>query len=131
MIGRPRPGSAAPIATGRLAWQDEAACRGEDPGLFFGADGEDEAAELTRTAKAKAICASCPVTAPCREFAMSAGIRDGIWGGVDFGERLCGNKIHRMTAENTLDRGDGTVNCRACRRVVDKRYRMRQAERAA
>jgi hypothetical protein len=62
---------------------------------------------------------------------MSIGIRDGIWGSVDFGERLCGNKLHRMTAENTLDRGDGTVNCRACRRIVDKRYRMRQAEMAS
>lgn len=131
MIGHPRPGSAAPIAPDRLAWQDRSACRSEDPGLFFGADDEDEATGTVRTAKAKTLCASCPVTSRCREFAMSIGIRDGIWGSVDFGERLCGNKLHRMTTENTLDRGDGTVNCRACRRIVDKRYRMRQAELAS
>ncbi len=131
MIGHPRPGSAAPLASGLLDWQDDAACLGEDPDLFFDAD-EDDEGDVTwpaRAAKAKAVCAGCPVSGDCRGFAMTSGIRSGIWGGVDFGERLCRNKRHRMTAANTLVRGDGSSNCKACRRLADKRYRTGRAER--
>ena len=132
MIGHPRPGSAAPLASGLLDWQDHAACLGEDPDLFFPSDEEDEedaAAWNVRAAKAKAVCVGCPVSADCRGFAMAAGIRTGIWGGIDFGERLCRNKRHRMTPANTLVRGDGSSNCKACRRSADKRYRTGRAQR--
>jgi WhiB family redox-sensing transcriptional regulator len=70
------------------AWQFRAACRGEDSALFF-APGYFERREEKnhREAKAKAICAQCPVRADCLEYAL--GIREphGVWGGLNERER--------------------------------------------
>lgn len=130
MTAPARPGNVSPLS-GRLDWQDDAACKGEDPELFFAPDAEDRAGRLTREARARAICASCPVARDCRLFARSMGHQDGIWGGRDFGQRLCRNKLHLMAGPNILDRGDGTVNCRECRRLTDQRYRVRREEKVA
>jgi WhiB family transcriptional regulator, redox-sensing transcriptional regulator len=46
-------------------WRLLAKCRGEDPSLFFHPEGE-RGARKSRQRKAKAICAECPVAAPCR-----------------------------------------------------------------
>lgn len=127
----PRPGSAAPLVTGHLNLQDIPACAGADLNLFFGPDEETPEDKATRLAGAKAVCAACPVVMGCLEFAKSHGINTGVWGGVDFDERLCRNKRHRMTPANTLIRGDGSSNCRACRRAGDKRWRESREEKAA
>lgn len=84
MIGHPRPGSAAPIAAGRLSWQKLAACKGDlDP--FFGPDDAEPAPDRKhREARAKSVCAGCPVRWKCGSFAIAEGIRFGVWGG--FGE---------------------------------------------
>ena len=69
-------------------WQFRAACRGEDAALFF-APGYFERREEKnrREAKAKAICARCPVRVDCLEYAL--GIREGhgVWGGLNEMER--------------------------------------------
>ncbi len=57
------------------AWMDDAACRGEDPALFFTERGESASA-------AKAICARCPVTVRCLAYARHHHIHHGIWGGM-------------------------------------------------
>jgi Transcription factor WhiB len=54
-----------------------AACAGEDPELFFPAAPEDEA-------KAKAICAHCPIRRECHAAALASGQEFGIWAGVNF-----------------------------------------------
>jgi len=56
------------------AWQHEAACRDEDPSLFF--DFRKAAQE-----QAKAICARCPVTQHCDQAAE--GVTAGFWAGKD------------------------------------------------
>jgi Transcription factor WhiB len=56
-----------------------AACQTADPGLFFPEPG-DTGAE----AQALAVCAGCPVRAPCYARAVQNGERWGIWGGVNF-----------------------------------------------
>ena len=114
-----------------LSWQDRAACKDSDPELFFASDGETLDARLAREARAEAICATCPVTAACRMFAMSMGHRDGIWGGREFGQRLCRNKLHLMTSANIMKRNDGSANCRECRRAADQRYRVNREARAS
>jgi Transcription factor WhiB len=55
-----------------------AACLGADPDLFFAPEGDTKA-------KAKAICASCPIRPECYELACANGEETGIWGGEDFG----------------------------------------------
>lgn len=63
-------------------FMDMAACRGEDPALFYPERYES-------TTEAKAMCASCPVRIDCLEYALSLPISDdhGIWGGLSERER--------------------------------------------
>ena len=53
-----------------------AACAGEDPELFFSPDPAD-------IAKAKQVCAGCPVRLPCAQAADRRKERYGVWAGID------------------------------------------------
>jgi WhiB family transcriptional regulator, redox-sensing transcriptional regulator len=70
-----------------MSWQDRAACAGMDAQLFFGPDGEGRQEREIREAKAKAVCALCPVRAQCLDYALRSSIRHGIWGGLTKEER--------------------------------------------
>ncbi len=70
-----------------LDWQDSAACREHSNLLFFGEEGESELEKQAREANAKAVCAHCPVSDPCLEFAMETNQKYGIWGGLTDKER--------------------------------------------
>jgi WhiB family redox-sensing transcriptional regulator len=70
-----------------VSWREKAACRGMDAGLFFGSDNESPQQRQAREAKAKTICASCPVRAQCLDDALRNSIRYGIWGGLNEEER--------------------------------------------
>lgn len=59
-------------------WTRRAACRDEDPDLWFL---EENAAH------AKRICRRCPVRTECLAYALSHGIHDGTWGGLTETER--------------------------------------------
>ena len=66
-------------------WRNRAACRYHDPELFFP---EGTAGPALRQAdQARRICQSCPVQAPCLDFALRHGLAFGIWGGATAGER--------------------------------------------
>lgn len=69
-------------------WQAHAACRGLDVNLFFGGEHEqyDQESKRQREAKARAVCASCPVAAECLNYACESRVY-GIWGGLDKAER--------------------------------------------
>jgi WhiB family redox-sensing transcriptional regulator len=58
------------------AWMTDAACRGAPSKVFFVERGMS-------AADARAICAGCPVTTECLDYALTHRIREGIWGGVD------------------------------------------------
>jgi WhiB family transcriptional regulator, redox-sensing transcriptional regulator len=66
-----------PIVPARFdaeGWEGEARCRTEDARLFFGPNRfEPKHERLAREAAAKAICATCPVVAPCRQHALAEG----------------------------------------------------------
>jgi WhiB family redox-sensing transcriptional regulator len=66
---------------GRPAWMARAACRGEDPAVFFPVVGANAAG------KAKAICARCEVREECLEYALADSESAGVWGGVAERER--------------------------------------------
>lgn len=63
-------------------WKADAACRGQDPELWFPLWGDHETAD-----KAKAICNECPVKYECGEYAYNTKTYDGIWGGQTERER--------------------------------------------
>jgi WhiB family redox-sensing transcriptional regulator len=66
-------------------WRNGAACRNEDPELFWPV-GHSTAA-LAQRASAKAVCYGCPVIAECRDAAFAHGDYEGVWGGLDEDER--------------------------------------------
>jgi WhiB family transcriptional regulator, redox-sensing transcriptional regulator len=60
-------------------WRAHAACSNFDTNLFFP---EPEATDaLAQIARAKAVCAACPVRENCLEFAIRTRQLDGVWGG--------------------------------------------------
>ena len=63
-----------------FARASEGACVGMDTALFFPGRGES-------CGPAKAVCAGCVVREECGEFALAAGIREGIFGGLSERER--------------------------------------------
>ena len=69
-------------------WRQDAACSGMDPEYFFSS--EEIAAKRERPereAGAKDICARCEVRDECLAYAIEAGERYGIWGGLNPAER--------------------------------------------
>ena len=69
-----------------LSWRDRAACRGEDPELFF-PKGTTTREDVQQTENAKKICKTCPVKNECNEYAFSHAEPAGIWGGITEKER--------------------------------------------
>ena len=66
-------------------WRHRAACRDEDPELFFPISGIGPGAR--QEAEAKAVCARCPVREQCLRYALDNGLDHGIFGGTTEPER--------------------------------------------
>ncbi|MEU0909538.1 WhiB family transcriptional regulator [Streptomyces althioticus] len=66
-------------------WRHGAACRTEDPELFFPIGTSGPA--LLQTEQAKAVCRGCPVQEQCLEWALATGQSIGVWGGTSETER--------------------------------------------
>jgi WhiB family transcriptional regulator, redox-sensing transcriptional regulator len=69
----------------RAGWWARAACASADPELFFPISYSGPA--LRQVARAKAICARCPIRQECLRYALDAGSIQGVWGGMTEGER--------------------------------------------
>jgi WhiB family redox-sensing transcriptional regulator len=67
----------------RPAWMKRAACRGEDPALFFPARGVNAAT----MARARGVCAGCTVREECLDYASASVDTMGVWGGTTEGDR--------------------------------------------
>jgi len=66
-------------------WRELGSCRKLDTGLFFpiGQTGDAE----VKIARAKKVCAACPVRQQCLEFAITTNQEYGVWGGHSEDER--------------------------------------------
>lgn len=67
------------------AWREAAACRDQDPELWFPIGNTGPA--LVQIKEAKRVCRRCPVREECLRFAVNAVAKDGIFGGLDEKER--------------------------------------------
>lgn len=76
-----------------MSWRRDAACAGADPELFFPVGTTGPA--LTQTERAKQVCDGCAVKCLCLEWALLAGIDDGVWGGLGEDERRALRRGHR------------------------------------
>lgn len=87
--GRAQPGGGGAARSPQPGWRgidwSAAACRDADPELFFPV-GEGEFAQR-QTARAKAVCGRCRLTAQCLDWALHSGVSEGIWGGRTEQER--------------------------------------------
>ena len=70
------------------SWQPIALCSGNHSHLFFPPSTSERKDEREkREARAKSICAVCPVRLPCLEYAAEIKEPYGIWGGLTEAER--------------------------------------------
>jgi len=68
-----------------MDWRHRAACRDEDPELFFPIGTTGPA--FDQTEQAKNVCRRCDVTESCLSWAMESGQDSGVWGGLSEDER--------------------------------------------
>ncbi|MCL4445798.1 MAG: WhiB family transcriptional regulator [Actinobacteria bacterium] len=61
-------------------WMEDGKCREVAPAVFFPSDG-------LGVQKAQRICATCPVSKECLEYALVNRIDHGVWGGCSERER--------------------------------------------
>jgi WhiB family transcriptional regulator, redox-sensing transcriptional regulator len=66
-------------------WRRDAACREEDPELFFPVGTSGPA--LRQADEAKAVCHRCPVASDCLAWALATGQDAGVWGAMTEDER--------------------------------------------
>ena len=89
------------------SWRQQAYCKGKDSdhSVFF----TEVRGASSRYLEAKAMCYACRVSDQCVQYAMKNSIRDGIWGGLPYRERLAatnGLRSHKMsTADLTSGYG--------------------------
>jgi WhiB family transcriptional regulator, redox-sensing transcriptional regulator len=89
MSGRPvdrQPPSVALAEGGR--WQQSARCRGLPSKVFFPEELDSRRQRRLQEQAAKQICASCPVIVACREHALRAPEKYGVWGALTARERF-------------------------------------------
>lgn len=75
-------------------WRHHAACRDEDPELFFPVSEVGPGAR--QTAEAKTVCGRCPVRTQCLDHAIDNALDFGIFGGTSESERR--NLLRRRSA---------------------------------
>lgn len=73
------------------SWMSHGNCRTVPPSKFFPSDGVG--VEIARK-----VCAGCPVTEPCLEYALANRIDHGVWGGCSERERRRILKRRRLAA---------------------------------
>lgn len=78
-------------------WRTDAACRQEDPELFFPHSTDGPGALVVE--QAKAVCRRCLVADTCLQFALDENIPAGIFGGLTDDER---RSLRRGTTRKTL-----------------------------
>lgn len=81
-------------------WRKRAACKDEDPELFFpvGTSG----AALWQIAEAKTVCRRCPVASKCLSWALEVGEDNGVFGGMSEDERREMKRRHAQARVKTL-----------------------------
>lgn len=86
------------------SWAENAACAGQTE-LFFGTATEQDRERIDRERRALAVCAECPVIAPCRDHARR--FREaGIWGGENELQRRAALKLQRSAGHESDARED-------------------------
>jgi WhiB family redox-sensing transcriptional regulator len=84
-------------------WQNLAACRDEDPELFFPVGNTGPA--LMQIEEARAVCNRCSVADICLKWAIETGQDAGVWGGLSEDERRA---LKRREARKAINKRHST-----------------------
>lgn len=84
-------------------WRMHAACRDEDPDLFFPIGTTGPA--LVQTEEAKTVCRGCPVQEQCLRWALENNQDAGVWGGLGENERRALKRRGRRRAHGSHGSG--------------------------
>ncbi|MBD3550818.1 WhiB family transcriptional regulator [Streptomyces sp. SP18CM02] len=98
-IPTPTTSLATTIAAPGRDWRYSAACAEVDPELFFPARAENR--PLAQVAEAKKVCAGCPVSQQCLDWALETRQDSGVWGGLSENERrLLHRRVRRYDTQD-------------------------------
>jgi len=89
-----------------MDWRHRAACRDEDPELFFPIGNTGPA--LLQIEDAKAVCRRCDVVDQCLQWALESGQDAGVWGGMSEDERRALKRRAARARSPWLDRLSAT-----------------------
>jgi WhiB family redox-sensing transcriptional regulator len=115
-----------------MSWQEQGACRGMDPDLWFPDRGES-------SVEGKRICREqCPVRFECLEYALEAHER-GLWGGYSERERrrMRESPSKRKPINHGTEGGyqahvrRGVPVCHACNEARSQAVKIRRQDKAA
>jgi hypothetical protein len=101
-------------------WRKTAACRDEDPELFFPAGNTGPYAHQIE--EAKAVCRRCPSIDVCGQWALDTGQDSGIWGGLSEAERRTILRRRRTAAPISIDDYTNTPRTNAPSRTLDEAW---------
>ncbi|ONI74542.1 WhiB family transcriptional regulator [Kribbella sp. ALI-6-A] len=87
-----------------MRWLQRAACRSEDPGLFFPIG--SAAPSLRQIEDAKTVCRRCEVADACLDWALRTGQDAGVWGGLTEDERRTLRRNDRSHPRRTAEKRD-------------------------
>jgi WhiB family transcriptional regulator, redox-sensing transcriptional regulator len=85
-----------------VSWQRRGLCQNYPAELFFPEDETRKGIRRDRERLAKRICLDCPVLAICREHAVNAPERHGVWGATTARERAHGHGTDRRPRRTGL-----------------------------
>ena len=84
----------------RERWMERAACADLPRDMFFPSDGAG-------VIRAQRVCARCPVTVPCLEYALKYKVDHGVWGGCS--ERKRRRILKARAAESAVMLSESVV----------------------
>lgn len=84
----PKPQEHVEQMADQARWAGDRACRDEDPRLFDTRMLNKQTLVDEDTEAAMDICAECPVMMRCLENAVRFDVREGVWGGMVYEQRL-------------------------------------------
>jgi WhiB family redox-sensing transcriptional regulator len=82
-----------------LSWRKEAACKKEDPEVFFPDMASSKGQKIAKFAIK--ICQECPVRIRCADHGLRHE-RYGVWGGMSEGERVRYRRQHKIMIETEM-----------------------------
>jgi WhiB family redox-sensing transcriptional regulator len=108
--------SSVPIAA--QEWRARGACRDRDMAQFYSAAREGRVAARLRVARAKSVCAQCPVRPECAAQALTTREEHGVWGGFTSVER---SRLLALGWTDLVDRRRGLVDVAGLERRLARR----------